>query len=418
MARPATNNGVEIRDNSIRIAFTWQGQVCRETLRIDGRLMAPTKANISFATRLSKEVRHALKAGTFVYADHFPDSKRVQPTALATTFGALADLWLDSKGGLEAATRDQYALAVAMWKKKFGADKPLRELTHQVIAAEIGRSPWASAKSLNNYLIVLRGIMRFHYRGPLASANPMDGIENRPGVKPQVDPLSVEERDRVLAELSRRYDPRVWAYFQFAFFTGMRPEELIALQWGDLDFASGVARVQRVRTFRGTERAGSKTHSIRDVDLVTPASAALDAMRPFTELKAPYVFENPVTGSPWHDERSQRDHYWTPTLKRLGIRYRRSYCTRHTYATVALMRGVNPAYIARQMGHRDAKMLFERYARWIDGADKGVQRSALEAAMGDFSPISPQQYLADRKPLIDNKIVGRRDWIRTNQKGK
>lgn len=92
------------------------------------------------------------------------------------------------------------------------------------------------------------------------------------------------------------------------------------------------------------------------------------------------IFQNPVTRRPWHDERSQRDHYWKPTLRRKGIRDRRAYQTRHTYATTALMAGANPTYIARQMGHKSAKMLFTVYAKWIDGADRGRERDKLNAA--------------------------------------
>jgi len=34
-----------------------------------------------------------------------------------------------------------------------------------------------------------------------------------------------------------------------------------------------------------------------------------------------------------------------------GIRYRPAYNTRHTYATVCLMNGLNPVYVASQLGH-------------------------------------------------------------------
>lgn len=85
-------------------------------------------------------------------------------------------------------------------------------------------------------------------------------------------------------------------------------------------------------------------------------------------------------------ERSQRDHYWKPALKALGIRYRRAYCARHTYATVALMGGVNPAYIARQLGHENAKMVFEKYAKWIVGADKGAARRRWRLHSGRIRP--------------------------------
>jgi integrase len=132
------------------------------------------------------------------------------------------------------------------------------------------------------------------------------------------------------------YDPRIMAYFSFMFYTGMRPEEAIALRWLDSDFQTGVARIQRVRTFTSTDRNGTKTHAERDVNLVPRAMEALATMKAYTFMKLDEdgeemdIFENPVTNRPWHDERSQRDHYWNPTMKRCGIRQRRAYATRHT----------------------------------------------------------------------------------------
>jgi len=67
-------------------------------------------------------------------------------------------------------------------------------------------------------------------------------------------------------------------------------------------------------------------------------------------------------------------------LKRLGLRYREPYQTRHTSATLALMAGANPSYIARQLGHTNANMLFRVYSKWIDGADKSREREKLDAA--------------------------------------
>ena len=43
------------------------------------------------------------------------------------------------------------------------------------------------------------------------------------------------------------------------------------------------------------------------------------------------------------------------------------------------MSGANPAWVARQMGHASTKMLYEVYSKWIDGADKGLERAKVEA---------------------------------------
>jgi len=442
-------SGVELRGESIRLSFVYLGQPRRETLRLGPASIASTAAKLKYAHRVAAEIRLRLAQGTFddtTYAEFFPESQIAHELAAAacaaqaeqrvedeaSTFGELADLWLASKGKLEAATRDQYGTAIRFWKSMFGADTPIVELTHKVVAARLGRHAWKSAKNHNNYLIALRGVFALEYRGRRALDSPMIGIENMPLVRKLPDPLSAAERDLILADMARHYDPRVVAYFSFMFFTGMRPEEAIALRWSDIDFNSGTARVQRVRTFRGSEREGSKTHAERDVDLVSRALNALALMKPYTFMKRGAdgreadIFENPVTGSAWHDERSQREYYWHPSLKRLGIRRRRSYCTRHTYCTVALMGGVNPAYIAAQAGH-SPKMLLEVYARWIPGSDGGEEKRRLDAAMGRNSsqilpiwpskaPAAPNEKAREPSTDADSRAlhVGRRDWTRTN----
>jgi integrase len=377
-------DGVEIRPNSVRLFFVDpNGERRRETLTLNGKPMRPTAANIAHAHRQADKIRKAIELGTFDLCEFFPDSPRAQKDHQApATFGRLAAMWLDAQGELGAATRGQYKNAISIWKQLLGDDTPIDKLTHQVVASKLGKHPWASAKLFNNYLIPLRGIFEFEYSGPRALLNPMNGIGNRKVVKKLPDPLTTADRDRILADLAQRYDPRISAYFAFAFYTGMRPEEIIALQWGDIDWESGIVRVQRVRTFKGSESDRTKTYMQRDVDLVPRAMDALKAMAPYTFLKrdedgdAVDVFENPVTGRSWHDERSQREHYWHPTLKRLGIRRRRPYCTRHTYCTVALMAGIKPAYIASQAGH-SIKMLLEVYARLIPANDGGTERASF-----------------------------------------
>jgi integrase len=386
-------DGVEKRPSSIRLFFVDQhGQEHRETLKINGVPLKPTSANLAHASRLAAQIRKEVALGTFNLAEHFPHSKRAA-AAPAHTFGVLGDNWLATQSDKTPATRSQYKNALEFWKKKLGADTPIAELTHERLASAVGKHRWPTAKLRNNYLIALRGPLGLHYHGRKSLDNPMIGIKNARVVRKAPDPLTAAERDLVLADMRKHYDARVWCYFVIAFFTGMRPEEIIALRWEDVDWRKGTIRVQRVRTFKGSEREGSKTHSWREVDLVPVVLEALQAMKQFTFLKRNDegaevdLLENPVTKRPWHDERSQRDHYWKPTLKRLGIRWRRAYATRHTFCTVALMGGVRPAYIAQQAGH-SVKMLLDTYARWIPDSDGGIERARLAAAL--TAPTSPQ----------------------------
>ncbi len=62
----------------------------------------------------------------------------------------------------------------------------------------------------------------------------------------------------------------------------------------------------------------------------------------------------------------------------LGLRYREPYQMRHTYATMAIMAGASPMYVARQMGN-SPRIVFKHYARWIESADRGRERSKIDA---------------------------------------
>tara|TARA_Y100001951_G_C11257901_1_gene250609 strand:- start:740 stop:1123 length:384 start_codon:yes stop_codon:yes gene_type:complete len=76
-----------------------------------------------------------------------------------------------------------------------------------------------------------------------------------------------------------------------------------------------------------------------------------------------FVFPN-SQGNPL-DHGNVRDRVWKPTLKKIGMEYRRPYETRHTAATLWLASGEAPEWIARQMGHANTKMLFEIYSRYV-----------------------------------------------------
>ena len=350
-----------------------------------------TSANSKHAHRVAQEIRQQIAIGTFDLAEHFPDSPRAknQASTSTRTFGQWCDLWLETKGRLAKNTLSQYRNALLVWKSMYGDDTPMENLTHAAVAAKVGNTPWKSAKLLNNYLICLRGVFALAGR-EMKLDDPMEGIENSKHQPPTPDPLTPDEMEQILERIRKNSDIRAWAYFEFAFMTGMRPEEIIELRWGDVDWRNRTIRVERART--AGEAKPLKTYNARDVDLVTRAIVALETMKPWTMLGGGSegdaelgrrIFENPGTNKPWHDERSQRDTYWRPALRGAGIRWRRPYQTRHTYATNALGAGVNPAYIARQMGHKNAKMLFTVYAKWIDGADRGRELAKLEQVLGN-----------------------------------
>jgi integrase len=244
-----------------------------------------------------------------------------------------------------------------------------------------------SSKTLNNYLIPLRGVFIFAMKDGAITKNPADGIENARVQKPQPDPFEQADVELIIEDLARNAHLQIANYFEAAFFGGFRPSELIAIQWKDVDFKRRNVRVQRA-IVRGKPKDSTKTYVERDVELIARAWGAFEAQRQHTQLAGREVFWNPITGQPWADIQMQW-RYWRACLQRLGLRYREPYQTRHTFATLALMAGNNPAWIARQMGN-SAPIMFKTYTKWIDGADRGVERAKMDAATADLPHEQPQ----------------------------
>ncbi len=65
-----------------------RGELCREPLP-----GAATEKNIEHAKRLATIINYEIEAGTFDYARHFPDSRRLAENR----FGHYLDLWLAIK---------------------------------------------------------------------------------------------------------------------------------------------------------------------------------------------------------------------------------------------------------------------------------------------------------------------------------
>ena len=220
-------------------------------------------------------------------------------------------------------------------------------------------------------------------------SNPVSSVPWAKHQKPLPDPFSREEAEAILADMVAHYPQPIANYMEFKFFTGLRTSESFGLQWRNVDFATKHFVVSQA-ILRGIEKENTKTNAARQVMLNSRALAALNRQRPYSQMLGAYVFLDPRYGQPWFEERAFRRSYWEPTLKRLQMRYRPPYNTRHTYATMMLMAGMTPAFCAKQLGH-SVEMFLRTYSKWLDGGQNALEMRRLEAALDMSSSLKHPQ---------------------------
>lgn len=374
MGRRATGT-VEPRASSIRLKFTHLGKRQIETLSL-----APTPANIKAAERLLAKIVASVDAGIYRRSDYFDDG---QQKAAHQTFREYSSAWLETIVVAKSTLRSYRTALEASWNPTLG-DLVLQQIRHSDAArAMAARAKVVSGKTLNNHLIVLRAVFASAIADGLIpkASDPSANLKNVKHQAAEADPFSPEEKDLILTRMAERFDEQVWNYYAFAFNTGLRPSEQIVVRWPDVDWRQRTVKIHRAQV--DGEEKDTKTSTVREIDLNDAAMDALRRQKAQTFMIDPegVIFRNPNTGKPWSGEQVQRKRYFKPTLRALGIRERDAYQTRHTFASILLMGGINPAYIAKQLGHATTAMVHKVYAKWIDRADKGAEAARANAVM-------------------------------------
>jgi integrase len=232
-----TEQGVRARSpKSIEIDFYYLGQRCREAIKIP-----PTKANLLHAKRKRETILYEIGIGTFNYAVHFPDSKRAATLGKATNktvSEGLDEFLLTSRRTCEASTLRDYQSAIEYHLKPAFGDFLLRKVTATQIKVWIGGLT-ISSKRINNVLIPLRSVLRDAFHDCILERDISARIRNLSFRTDEPQPFTPTEIKVILEHC----EDQTRNLFQFAFWTGMRTSELIALEWGDVDFQRGVVKV-------------------------------------------------------------------------------------------------------------------------------------------------------------------------------
>ena len=364
--------------SSIEISFTYQGKRCREKIKLK-----PTPANLKRAERHRAAVLDAIDKGTFDYATTFPNSKNGpklsdEPGAAITVEKFLTDWWSTEEKELKASTRavDHRSLFNQIIPH-FGSLVLTQLKWHQI--RDWAKSQGWSRKTQNNKLSLLRRALNEAVEQELIHHHPMahkvirrrkSRGESSGTSTSKIDPFSHEERTALINTARDQLKNLV----QFGFWTGLRISELFALNWVNVDWINKRIYIEGALTQHADEIEETKTAAgERIVYLLPPAYAALKAQKEHTFLQGDEIFQNPHTRKRWTGDMALRKRQWKTLCKRAGVRYRPPGQMRHTFASMSLMAGESPQWVAAQMGHTDWTFTARVYYRWIpkDAGDAG-----------------------------------------------
>lgn len=228
------------------------------------------------------------------------------------------------------------------------------------------------ASSVKKYRTVFNGIFEDAYKERvngkrMISINPfrevdvpkareifIDGDEESL-VDGEINPFSLEEIEQLLSKA----DGYLKNFIGIMSRTGMRPGELTALRWSDIDFDNEIIKVRRTRIL-GKNGPPKKKASVRDVEMLSGVKEFfLDQYKLTGNNSIGDVFIN-SNHKPFysHDVIAKQ---FKALLDDEDKRY--LYQLRHSFATMMISEGEDILWVSKMLGHKSSDITLKTYAK-------------------------------------------------------
>lgn len=270
-------------------------------------------------------------------------------------------LWRDST----RSSKRQYLNST--WLPALG-DMRIKDITVKDVRLADKRHAWGGKGThRTNVRGILIGVLQLAVENDYIQFNPAHKIKPHSVQGTKLDPFTPEEKENILAELSGQ----AYVFYAIAFDAGLRTGEILGLQRSD--FRNGEIHVQRAMV--RTKIVDVKTDKARGV-FCTPR--ILEAIRQLPTNLNGHMWVNPVKGNQITVAHNYFNERWNAAIKQAGVRFRRAYNTRHTYASIGLSAGADPQWLANQLGH-DIRTFFTTYAKYQNKGIDPTQQSKILA---------------------------------------
>ncbi len=234
-------------------------------------------------------------------------------------------------------------------------------------------------KTVNNILIQLKTMLKYAKRRGYLRDNPALDVDNVRLEHREMDYLAPEEIKLLLKNSQEPFK----TIFLTAVLTGMRRAEVLALQWGDIDWNSNTIFVRRSLywlTKKESDGAGRRKfefispkskRSIRAIVMSPALQEALEIHRLLCPVNQYDLIFCNKQGNPLDPDNLVKREF-LPSLVAAGLRKVNFHSLRHSYTSLLISQGENLKFIQTQLGHASIQTTLDRYGHLLPVNQLGV----------------------------------------------
>lgn len=300
----------------------------------------------------------------------------VEPSKM--TVSEYMDYWFENYAEIKTRknTYDSYRVFIKHHIKPEIGNLPLSKLQPMHIQQLLtkksksgradGKPGGLSSRSVKYIFSILHEALSHAVKWKLLSQNPAIAVESSNRNRKRVRVWTLEEARHFLTIAQ---NDRFYAIFVLALYTGMRRGELLALRWQDINFETGVIKVNhtlskhRVLEATKTEKSQRQilvTQNVLDVLKQHKARQAAEKLKAGDKYVSQDLIFCSRLGTPLNAENVVKRNFY-PLIKKAKVSKISFHSLRHCSATFALTQNGNIKIISERLGHSTIKTTGDIY---------------------------------------------------------
>jgi integrase len=296
---------------------------------------------------------------------------------IAPTFSEAAEKWFETREtNCKPSTIENYRYLLDTHVLPAFGPMRLDEITRGEVEEFVARKKkdGMAPRSIRLMLATIRPVYKRAKKDGIPTENPASDPAEliKIGEKKKVAVFTVQEVQHLLTA-AKEHLPRFHPLLLAAFRTGMRQGELIALEWGAIDWRGKFIEVGR--SYRKGIFSTTKSGKVRRVDMSDQLAAVLEEHRKRLAAEAlkagesmPELVFPSTAGTPMGPSGIRRD--FNAVIKKAKLRRIRFHDCRHSFASLLIANGESLAYIKEQMGHSSIQITVDVYGHLVPGSNR------------------------------------------------